>query len=230
MLNRSLAYFAMQQDPGALPLAAVVLQTDRGVRVWSDRMLTDAETWTPASGTLADGSALANGALLAGAQIMPIIERSARLTDPGTPSEQTLPVDQFNAAPTAYTGRQVGDLTITLDNSDRGPSQALSIETWLSASERDLRIPRPGAARLAGALSRHRAADRIDHRQCAADRAGELDGDCSLAVAGHLQPSAGGGLCQSGVSDRSAALCVRGPEGRIGRPATACNAARSPMW
>jgi hypothetical protein len=132
MLSRSLAYFAMQQDPGALPLAVAVLQTDRGVRVWSDRMLTDAETWTPSGGTLADGSALANGSLQAGAQIAPIIERSARLTDPGTPSEQTLPPDQFGQATTALSGRQVGDLTITLDNSDRGPSQALGIETWLS--------------------------------------------------------------------------------------------------
>ena len=26
----------------------------------------------------------------------------------------------------------MGDLTITLDNSDRGPSQSLGIETWLS--------------------------------------------------------------------------------------------------
>lgn len=132
MLTRSLAYLAAQQDPGALPLCAVVLQTDRGVRVWSDRMLTDAETWTPGGGTLADGSALADGSLQAGAQIAPILERSARLLDPGAVSEQLLAPDGLDRTGTALGGRQIADLTVVISNADRGPSQALAMEAWLS--------------------------------------------------------------------------------------------------
>ncbi len=134
MLSRSLEYFAHQQDPGALPLCAAVLETDRGVRVWGDRMLTDAETWTPSGGTPADGSALADGSLLAGAQIMPILERAARLLDPGAPSMQLVTPDGRDGLAEALTGRQVSDLTVAIDNSDRGPSFAMAVETWLSGS------------------------------------------------------------------------------------------------
>lgn len=132
MLQRSLAYLAAQQDPGALPLASIVLQGDRGIRIWSDRMLTDAETWSPAAGTPADGSALADGTLLAGAQIMPILERSAGLLDPGMPSEQTAVPDGLDRMATTLSGRQISDLTAVISNADRGPSRALGIETWLS--------------------------------------------------------------------------------------------------
>lgn len=134
MLPRSLAYLAAQHDPGALPLVVVVLQTERGVRVWSDRMLTDAETWTPAGGTLADGTATADGTLAAGVQIMPILERAARLTDPGSPADQLLGADQLDQLSTALTGRQVADLTVSLDNGDRALSQALAVESWLSGA------------------------------------------------------------------------------------------------
>jgi hypothetical protein len=134
MLTRSLAYFAAAQDPQALPLAAAILRTERGMRVWSDRALSNAETWQPNASEMADGTATADGTHVAGAQIEPILERSARLTDPGAPSEQLIAADQWDQFATAMSGRQVADLTIALNNGDRAMSQALAIESWLSGS------------------------------------------------------------------------------------------------
>jgi hypothetical protein len=97
-------------------------------------MLTDAETWSPSGGSLADGSILADGTLQAGAQIMPILERSAGLLDPGAPGEEILSPDGLDRLGTALSGRQVSDLSLRISNADRGPSRSLAIESWLSAT------------------------------------------------------------------------------------------------
>jgi hypothetical protein len=112
------------------PLVLIVCWTGQGVRVYSHAHVTEAELWTEAS-LRADGSVVADGAQAAGAQLLPLISREARLLALSPIREDVGSLPIIGSAGTRV--RQLARVELTLRNDDDYFGRLLATETLLSA-------------------------------------------------------------------------------------------------
>lgn len=117
---------------GEIPIAYVMIITHLANRIYSDREL---KGIFAAAGCLADGTYLADGSILAGAQSTGGVEKSARVLDFGKFERSIVP--QTSDLLLAYTGKQIQNNRVVLDNTDNYFTRMIAQEPFLT---RELRI------------------------------------------------------------------------------------------
>jgi hypothetical protein len=130
MRSRSVAFAEYQRDPQRAALVVCVIWTAAGARAYSAVGLTDTELWT-GPGTLADGGALADGSMYAGADLFPTLAREPRVLRYGVIREDGSFLPPLG--PSDLRGRRISGVEVALRNDDDHFGRALAFETFLSA-------------------------------------------------------------------------------------------------
>ena len=117
---------------GEQPTIYVVIDTHLGYRAYSAKEMTAV---FDVLGFLADGSHLADGSITAGSASAGVLEKSARLLDPGS-FERTISPKKDDVL-AAYQGKQQQHISVQLDNADNYFSRLTAKEPFIG---RTLRI------------------------------------------------------------------------------------------
>lgn len=105
----------------------MMIQTDMGWRAYAEKELRGVFSTT---GTLADGSELADGTVQAGCGIVTALEKSGRVLDFGNFERSITPKSGSILA--IFTGKQQQNVSVDLDNADLHFSKLLAKEPFLS--------------------------------------------------------------------------------------------------
>lgn len=111
---------------GETPICYVIIQTHMGWRAYSEKEIGEAFAF---DGYLADGSVLADGSQLAGADSVGVLEKSARVLEFGSFERSLQPLKEDLLL--AYQSKTLQHLSITLNNTDRYFSQLMAKEPFL---------------------------------------------------------------------------------------------------
>lgn len=130
MRPRTLDFATAQTDAARAPLVVVTVTTPSGVRVYCSIGMTDTEVWSE-SAAKADGTIIADGGTLAGAQFLPVISIEPRILSYGAMRDtgSILPTIALRGRRT----REAGNVEVTLRNDDDHFGKALAQDVFLSA-------------------------------------------------------------------------------------------------
>lgn len=111
---------------GEVPLVYMVIETPLGSRAYAEKELPAAFS---VSGNRGDGTVPGDGTVLGGSDAIPMLEKSGRVLSYGA-YERTIQPRKDDVL-TAYTGKQLQHITITLDNADGYFSRLIPKEPFL---------------------------------------------------------------------------------------------------